>query len=131
MATYSIFILLAIFSPYRAGKENKLNMFSPPPPAPQPKKEILGKATILLRGWNSLHSKRFQSSYCGFFCSCPSFLHEPREETLATQARDGKISFGWRIRDFPLLQILTTMLQQCNFCFRFICSFCGRIPALM
>ena len=22
-----------------------------------------------------------------FFCSCPSFLDEPREETLATQAR--------------------------------------------
>ena len=47
-------------------------------------------------------SKRFQSSYCAkvksgskkkveggggfFFCSCPSFLDEPREETLATQA---------------------------------------------
>ena len=24
-----------------------------------------------------------------FFCSCPSFLDEPREETLATQARGG------------------------------------------
>ena len=53
---------------------------------------------------NSLRSKRFQSSYCAkvraeakkrlkgegesfmFFCSCPSFLDEPREETLATQA---------------------------------------------
>ena len=23
-----------------------------------------------------------------FFCSCPSFLDEPREETLATQAND-------------------------------------------
>ena len=41
----------------------------------------------------SLRSKRFQSSYCAkvraeafFFCSCPSFLDEPREETLATQA---------------------------------------------
>ena len=58
----------------------------------------------------SLRSKRFQSSYCAkvraeakkrlkregeerrgspvihFFCSCPSFLAEPREETLATQA---------------------------------------------
>ena len=44
---------------------------------------------------SSLRSKRFQSSYCAkvraeakkiFFCSCPSFLDEPREETLATQA---------------------------------------------
>ena len=65
---------------------------------------------------NSLGSKRFQSSYCAkvraeakkrlkgegrrgsffplplprhsffFFCSCSSFLDEPREETLATQA---------------------------------------------
>ena len=45
---------------------------------------------------NSLRSKRFQSSYSFFplplprhsffFCSCPSFLDEPREETLATQA---------------------------------------------
>ena len=42
----------------------------------------------------SLRSKRFQSSYCAkvraeihfFCCSCPSFLDEPREETLATQA---------------------------------------------
>ena len=64
----------------------------------------------------SLRSKRFQSSYCAkvraeakkkvegggrgekrkppspspvihfFFCFCPSFLDEPREETLATQA---------------------------------------------
>ena len=43
----------------------------------------------------SLRSKRFQSCYCAkvraeakkrFFCSCPSFLDEPREETLATQA---------------------------------------------
>ena len=45
----------------------------------------------------SLRSKRFQSSYCAnvraeakkkkfFFCSCSSFLDEPREETLATQA---------------------------------------------
>ena len=50
----------------------------------------------------SLRSKRFQSSYCAkvraeakkrlkgdsfmFFCSCPSFLDEPRKETLATQA---------------------------------------------
>ena len=51
----------------------------------------------------SLRSKRFQSSYCAkvraeaksffplplprhfFFCSCPNFLDEPREETLATQ----------------------------------------------
>ena len=58
---------------------------------------------------SSLRSKHFQSSYCAkvtaeakkkgwfllsplpppsfiFFCSCPSFLDEPREETLATQA---------------------------------------------
>ena len=64
---------------------------------------------------SSLRSKRFQSSYCAkvgaeakkkvegggggkkrkpspspvihfFFCSCPSFLDEPHEETLATQA---------------------------------------------
>ena len=63
----------------------------------------------------SLRSKRFQSSYCAkvraeakkrlrgrgeevpsfpspspiihFFCCCSSFLDEPREETLATQAR--------------------------------------------
>ena len=26
------------------------------------------------------------SSIINFFCSCPSFLDEPREETLATQA---------------------------------------------
>ena len=26
-------------------------------------------------------------SFIFFFCSCPSFLDEPREETLATQAR--------------------------------------------
>ena len=64
------------------------------------------------RVWNSnahvsLRSKRVQSSYCAkvraeakkkgsffplplprhiFFCSCPSFLSKPREETLATQA---------------------------------------------
>ena len=44
--------------------------------------------------YRSLRSKRFQSSYCAkgraeakkFFCSCPSFLDEPREETRATQA---------------------------------------------
>ena len=42
----------------------------------------------------SLRSKRFQSSFFPlplprhiFFCSCPSFLNEPREETLATQAK--------------------------------------------
>ena len=60
-------------------------------------------------GDSSLRSKRFQSSYRAkvraeakkkrltfpspspvihvFFGSCPSFLDEPREETLATQAR--------------------------------------------
>ena len=47
---------------------------------------------------DSLRSKRFQSSYCAkvraeakkvihfFFAPCSSFLDEPREETLATQA---------------------------------------------
>ena len=52
---------------------------------------------------HSLRSKRFQSCYCAkvraeakknpppppsfiFFCACPSFLDEPREETLAMQA---------------------------------------------
>ena len=49
---------------------------------------------------SSLRSKRLQSSYCAkvrafpspflvihfFFRSCPSFLDEPRKETLATQA---------------------------------------------
>ena len=60
---------------------------------------------LIARG--SLRSKRFQSSYCAkvraeakkkvpsfpspspvvhFFCSSPSFLDEPRKETLATQA---------------------------------------------
>ena len=51
----------------------------------------------------SLRSKRFQSSYWAkvraeakkkvihFFCSCPSFLDEPREETLATQARENAL----------------------------------------
>ena len=59
----------------------------------------------------SLRSQRFQSSYCAkvraeakkrlkgegerllffFFRSCPSFLDEPREETLATQATLGAI----------------------------------------
>ena len=55
---------------------------------------------------SSLRSKRFQSSYCAkvrakakkgspppppsfmFFFSCPSFLEEPCEETLATQANN-------------------------------------------
>ena len=62
----------------------------------------------------SLPSKRFQSSYGAkvrgeakkgcvplplprnsifFFCSCPSFLDEPREETLATQASSAAIDF--------------------------------------
>ena len=47
----------------------------------------------------NLRSKRFQSSYWAkvraeaniFFCSCPSFLNEPREETLATQATTAPI----------------------------------------
>ena len=57
--------------------------------------------------YGSLRSKRFQSSYCAkvrakakknfpspspvihfFLCSCPSFLDEPREETLARQANN-------------------------------------------
>ena len=51
------------------------------------------------RYFSSLRSKRFQSSYCAkvraeakkkVFCSCPSFLNEPREETLATQANDSE-----------------------------------------
>ena len=59
---------------------------------------------VMCRFEYSLRSKRFQSSYCAkvraeakkkvpspspvinFFCSCPSFLDEPHEETLATQA---------------------------------------------
>ena len=51
----------------------------------------------------SLPSKRFRSSYCAkvgaeakkksFNCSCPSFLDEPREETLTTQA-NGLIPIG-------------------------------------
>ena len=55
------------------------------------------KARICKQLWASasLRSKRFQSSYCAkvraeafiFFCSCPSFLDEPRQETLATQAK--------------------------------------------
>ena len=36
MTTYSIFIVQAIFPPNRAGNENKLNMFSAPPPLPPP-----------------------------------------------------------------------------------------------
>ena len=72
----------------------------------------------------SLRSKRFQSSYSRkllraeakkglkgdgfvplplprhsfFFCSCPSFLDEPREETLATQASTtfDQLGCGWR-----------------------------------
>ena len=57
---------------------------------------------MMLSGFTSLRSKRFQSSYCAkvraeaslplprhslCFSSCPSFLDEPREETLATQAK--------------------------------------------
>ena len=48
--------------------------------------------SIMFFHQGSLRSKRFQSSYYAkvitrrFFCSCPSFLDEPREETLATQA---------------------------------------------
>ena len=63
-----------------------------------------GKSMLLVSGatchaLSSLCSKRFQSSYCAkvraeakkrllFFCCCPSFLDEPREETLATQAKE-------------------------------------------
>ena len=48
MAAYSIFILLAIFPPNRARKENKLNMFSPL--RQKKKKKTLGKVTILWLG---------------------------------------------------------------------------------
>ena len=34
----------------------------------------------------NLHSPLPPPSFFFFFCSCPSFLDEPREETLATQA---------------------------------------------
>ena len=53
MATYSIFIILAIPPPNRAGKENKFNMLStpPPPPAPPPPpKKKIGEVTILWLG---------------------------------------------------------------------------------
>ena len=56
----------------------------------------ISRVHVYYEGWYiiSLRSKRFQSSYCEkvragakkfFFCSCASFLDEPREETLATQ----------------------------------------------
>ena len=68
-----------------------------------------GQINAMSRPNSSLRCKRFQSSYYAkvraeakkkgwtsfpspspvihfFFCSCPSFLDEPREETLATQA---------------------------------------------
>ena len=68
----------------------------------------------MFRRYISLRSKRFQSSYCAkaraeakkspppalplsfifFFCSCPSFLDEPREETLATQANGTSVIFS-------------------------------------
>ena len=66
----------------------------------------------VFRRYISLRSKRFQSSYCAkvraeakkspppppvihfFFCSCPSFLDEPREETLATQANGTSVMFS-------------------------------------
>ena len=58
---------------------------------PLPRKKLQSQSR---RGRRSLRSKRFQSSYCAkvffFFCSCPSFLDEPREETLATQARESE-----------------------------------------
>ena len=70
---------------------------------------LAGGGIISFKSSISLRSKRSQSSYCAkvraeakkrwflrspppppsfifFFCSCPSFLDEPREETLATQA---------------------------------------------
>ena len=34
-----------------------------------------------------------------FFCSCPSFLDEPREETLATQANDAQDWFSENYRN--------------------------------
>ena len=40
------------------------------------------------KGWRFLHSPPPPPSFIFFFfCSCPSFLDEPREETLATQAK--------------------------------------------
>ena len=66
----------------------------------------------MFRGYISLRSKSFQSSYCAkgraepkkspppppsiifFFCSFPSFLDEPREETLATQANGTSVIFS-------------------------------------
>ena len=69
---------------------------------------------------SSLRSKRFQSSYCAkvraeakkrflrsppplpsliFFCSCPSFLDEPRQETLATQVRfEAKLTISFMVQ---------------------------------
>ena len=57
----------------------------------------------------SLRSKRFQSILF-FFCSCPSFLDEPREETLATQASPVLIKVG---RNTTLQEILfATLLNE-------------------
>ena len=57
----------------------------------------------------SLRSKRLQSSYCAKVraeakkgWTCPSFLDEPRQETLATQARTGPESVKYRITRSPL-----------------------------
>ena len=51
MATYSIFIILAIPPPNRAGNENKFNMLSTPPtPPPPPPKKKIGEVTILWLG---------------------------------------------------------------------------------
>ena len=43
-----------------------------------------------------------------FFCSCPSFLDEPREETLATQATRAPV------KESPLL---SESFQVCSICF--------------
>ena len=83
----------------------------------------------------SLRSKRFQSSYCAkvraeakksFFCPCPGFLGEPREETLATQAsfspvekwnpRGTEKSFTWggsspRSKPLPFYLPFLTLLK--------------------
>ena len=46
---------------------------------------------VIVRKFERKQKKRFSSPspvIHFFFCSCPSFLDEPREETLATQASD-------------------------------------------
>ena len=52
-----------------------------------------------------------------FFCSCPSFLDEPRdrEETLATQARDGTDNTGLFFNFFVLFN--RKSINGAQFCF--------------